>query len=116
MRPDRMTQPAAALPAPLLPIHPLADPVALGKRLGDLPVEALLARLAREFHGRIALVSSFGAEAAVLLHLIAQADPAMPVLFLDTGQLFPETLDHRDRLVRRLGLRDVRSIRPDPVE
>ena len=63
----------------------------------------------------IALVSSFGAESAVLLHLVARADPALPVLFLDTGKLFPETLAYRDRLVEQLGLRDVRSIPPDPA-
>ncbi len=108
-----MTQPDDAPP---LALRPLTDPVALGKRLGGLPTEALLARLAAEYRGRVALVSSFGAEAAVLLHLVAEADPAMPVLFLDTGHLFPETLAHRDRLVRRLGLRDVRSLRPDPAE
>jgi phosphoadenosine phosphosulfate reductase len=108
-----MTQADAAPP---ITLRPLADPVALGERLGGLPADALLARLAAEHRGRIALVSSFGAEAAVLLHLVAGADQAMPVLFLDTGQLFPETLEHRDRLVRRLGLRDVRSIRPDPAE
>ena len=108
-----MTQAAAALP---IPLRRMADPVALGARLGRLPTGALLALLAAEHRGRIALVSSFGAEAAVLLHLVAEADPAMPVLFLDTGHLFPETLEHRDRLVARLGLRDIRSLRPDPAE
>lgn len=92
------------------------DPHSLADRLGALPTEALLCRLAAEFRGRIALVSSFGADAAVLLHLVARADPAMPVLFLDTGQLFPETLAHRDRLVRRLGLTAARSLAPDPAE
>src|SRR5690606_15263026 len=43
------------------------------------------------FPGEIALVSSFGAEAAVLLHLVAQVDPATPVLVLDTGKLFEES-------------------------
>ena len=77
--------------------------------------ELLEAMIRREFAGRIALVSSFGAEAAVLLHLVAQVDPATPVIFLDTGKLFGETLRYRDRLIQHLGLTDVRSIRPDPV-
>jgi len=61
--------------------------------------------------GRVALVSSFGADSAVLLHLVAAIAPATPVLFLDTGQHFAETLAHRDRLVAALGLRDVRTVR-----
>jgi phosphoadenosine phosphosulfate reductase len=66
-----------------------------------------------EFPGRVALVSSFGIEAAVLLHLVASVDPATPVIFLDTGKLFGETLRYRDELIRRLGLRDVRTFVPD---
>ena len=68
----------------------------------------------REFAGRIALVSSFGAESVVLLDLVAQVNRATPVIFLDTGKLFHETAAYRDALVRRLGLADVRTIRPDP--
>jgi phosphoadenosine phosphosulfate reductase len=68
------------------------------------------------FRGSIALVSSFGAEAAVLLHLVAQIDRRVPVIFVDTGKLFGETLRYRDALVDRLGFTDVRSVEPDPVE
>lgn len=64
------------------------------------------------FPGRIALTSSFGAESAVLLHMLGQVAPATPVLFLDTGKLFPETLAYRDLLVASLGLRDVRGVVP----
>ncbi|MCG8442749.1 MAG: phosphoadenylyl-sulfate reductase [Caulobacterales bacterium] len=69
--------------------------------------------LTEEFRGRIAVVSSFGAESAVLLHLVAQMDRHAPVLFLETGMHFPETAEHRDRLAQRLGLTDVRLITPD---
>lgn len=62
--------------------------------------------------GRIALVSSFGAESAVLLHLVARVDPSTPVIFLQTGKLFAETLAYRDQLTALLGLRDVRNIEP----
>jgi len=68
------------------------------------------------FPGRIAVVSSFGAEAAALLALVAAVDPATPVIFLDTGKHFPETLAYRDRLAATLGLTDVRSVAPDPAD
>ena len=54
--------------------------------------------------GDIALVSSFGAESAALLHLVSRIAPDLPVLFLDTGKHFPETLAYRDELAGRLGL------------
>jgi phosphoadenosine phosphosulfate reductase len=62
--------------------------------------------------GKVALVSSFGAESAVLLHMMAQVDPATPVLFLDTGMLFAQTLDYRRALATTLGLTNVRDLRP----
>lgn len=68
-----------------------------------------------EFPGRIAVVSSFGADAAVVLDLVATVDPTTPVIFLDTRKHFGETLRYRDQLVARLGLTDVRTVRPDPV-
>lgn len=74
---------------------------------------AIIAHAAgEEFPGRLAFVSSFGAESAVLLHLMASVDPAIPVLFLDTGKLFGETLRYRSRLQHHLGLEDVRVIGP----
>ena len=72
--------------------------------------------LTGEFAGRAALVSSFGAESAVLLHLVAQIDPHTPILLLNTGRLFGETLHYRDRLQNLLGLSDVRSLAPDPAD
>ena len=72
--------------------------------------------LEEEFAGRTAVVSSFGSESAVLLHMIAQIDPTTPVIFLNTGKLFGETLRYRDRLQDELGLVDVRSIGPHPAD
>ncbi|WP_376096546.1 phosphoadenylyl-sulfate reductase [Roseomonas sp. CCTCC AB2023176] len=95
---------------------PDAAPEALDAAFGHLPAEELVAALCRSHVGRIALVSSFGADSAVLLAMVAAAERAMPVLFLDTGQLFRETLAHRDALVARLGLTDVRTIAPDASE
>ncbi len=73
----------------------------------------LVRAFARDFSGRIALLSSFGAESAVLLHMVSEVDRHIPVIFLDTLKLFPETIAYRDRLVRELRLRDVRIVLPN---
>jgi phosphoadenosine phosphosulfate reductase len=62
----------------------------------------------------IALVSSFGSESAVLLHLVAQIDKAVPLIFINTQKIFGETLAYRDELSERLGFVDLRVYRPDP--
>jgi phosphoadenosine phosphosulfate reductase len=61
--------------------------------------------------GRVALVSSFGAESVVLLHLVSVVAPETPVLFIDTRMLFPETLEYQRQLADQLNLCDVRTIR-----
>jgi phosphoadenosine phosphosulfate reductase len=76
------------------------------------PQEIVCAAVRDIFPERIALVSSFGTESAVLLHMMAVADRATPVLFLDTLKHFDETLDYRDRLVARLRLTNVRTVQP----
>ena len=81
---------------------------------GHLSAQTLLAAMIKtEFPGRIALVSSFGTEAAILLRMVANVDPDTPVIFLETGKLFGETMAYRDTLIKRLGLTDVRSVHPD---
>ncbi|MGO9768059.1 MAG: phosphoadenylyl-sulfate reductase [Roseiarcus sp.] len=88
----------------------------LEDRFARVKASSLL-RLAIEdlFPHRIALVSSFGADSAVLLHMVAGVDKTTPVVFVDTGQLFPETLAYRDELCARLGLGDVVVAEPDPA-
>ena len=78
--------------------------------------DVLHAVLREQIAGDVAVVSSFGAESAVLLHLVAQVAPASPVLFLDTLRHFPETLAYRDALVARLGLTGLVNLTPDPAE
>ena len=78
------------------------------------PLQFLEVMIKKEFPGRIAAVSSFGAESAVLLHMISEIDPTTPVIFLNTGKLFGETLRYRDRLQEKLGLADLRAIGPHP--
>ncbi|MBN9508602.1 MAG: phosphoadenylyl-sulfate reductase [Alphaproteobacteria bacterium] len=81
----------------------------------DTGLTILRRAMTEEFAGRFAVVSAFGADSALLLALAAEINPGVPVLFLETGMHFQQTLDHRDALVARLGLTDVRSIRPDPA-
>ena len=76
------------------------------------PAEVIAAALRAVGRDRLALVSSFGTESAALLKVMANVDPAIPVIFLDTGWLFEETLAYRDTLIAALGLCDVRSIKP----
>lgn len=80
----------------------------------DNPVTLLRAAQA-QFGDRLAVLSSFGAETALLLAFVAEADPAMRVLFLNTGRHFPETLAYRRDLAAFLGLTNVIDIDPDPV-
>jgi phosphoadenosine phosphosulfate reductase len=79
---------------------------------GASPAEVIAAALKAVGREKLALVSSFGTESAALLKVMADVDPAIPVIFLDTGWLFEETLAYRDTLIATLGLRDVRSIKP----
>ncbi len=83
-------------------------------RFARIPALALL-RLAIEdlFPGRIALVSSFGADSVVLLDMVSRIDKATSLVFVDTGQHFPETLEYRDQLLERLGLTGLIEARPD---
>ncbi len=76
------------------------------------PHEVISAALKTVGRENLALVSSFGTESAALLKVMADVDPAIPVVFLDTGWLFEETLAYRDTLIEKLGLRDVRSVKP----
>ena len=80
--------------------------------LRDASPERVLEVALEAFAGRIAMVSSFGSESAVLLHMLSRIDPSLTVLFLDTGHLFGQTLDYRKRLAAKLGLTDVRDLRP----
>jgi len=86
------------------------------KAEGRTSLDLLKWAIEEEFQGKIALVSSFGAESAVLLDLVAQVAPDTPVVFLDTQKLFGETLRYRDQLKERLGLTNILSIEPDPDE
>jgi len=105
---------ALLLPLPSQPIEgelPAAEE--LDRALRDAsPADIIATALRTVGRNKLALVSSFGTQSAALLKVMADVDPAIPVIFLDTGWLFEETLAYRDTLIERLGLRDVRSIKP----
>ncbi|MFO1141697.1 MAG: phosphoadenylyl-sulfate reductase [Amaricoccus sp.] len=80
----------------------------------DARAEDVLAGVLAQFPGEVALVSSFGAEAAVLLHMVSDLDPDLPILMIDSLMLFEETLQYQRDLSARLGLTNVQHLRPDP--
>lgn len=90
---------------------------ALSADFAEASAQDILAHAIRqEFANEIALVSSFGAESVVLLHLVSQVAPETPVVFLDTQKHFAQTLSYRRKLASKLGLTDVRDILPDAEE
>ncbi len=94
-----------------------ADAVRLNRLFRGTETSEMLETVLKEgMVGDIAIVSSFGAESAVLLHLVSRVDANVPVLFLDTGKHFPETLDYRDLLVKQLGLTNLINLVPDAEE
>lgn len=100
---------------------PATDPaVRLARLNGELRQASaqtiLRAAIVREWAGDLTYVSSFGAESAVMLALIAEVDPSLPIQFIDTGMHFPQTLDYRDKLIETLGLTGVRTLVPNEGE
>lgn len=102
---------------------PAADPQEAAARLSQLldqysgmDSHRLLEKvLLDEFKGEIAVSSSFGAEAAVLLKLVADVDKSTPILFIDTGHLFEETVQYKATIEGHLGLTNIQTLKPEPV-
>ena len=92
------------------------EAAALNARFRGVAPEAVLRAVIDEHHGRVALLSSFGAEAALPLELLSRVAPDTPVLFLDTRMHFAQTLDYRHDLAAKLGLTDVRDLSPAVVD
>ncbi len=88
----------------------------LTDRYASLEGATLLAAVREALGGRLALVSSFGTESAVLLALAAEVTPDFPVILVNTGKLFGETLRYRDTLVARLGLTNLREVGPTAAD
>jgi phosphoadenosine phosphosulfate reductase len=97
------------------PAFTQADADALNARFAGVDAATMLREVLSEgLLGRVAVVSSFGTESAVLLHLVARADPATQVIFVDTLKMFPETLEYRKTLLAHLGLTNSSVVTPDP--
>ncbi|WP_054309671.1 phosphoadenylyl-sulfate reductase [Mesorhizobium sp. 1M-11] len=91
-----------------------AQAVAFESLYGHLSPHEIIERAATElFAGELAAVSSFGADSAVLLHMIAGVDRHLPIIFLDTGKHFEETFDYRDALAADFGLTNIQVVIPD---
>lgn len=80
------------------------------------PKELLRVMIAEEFKDEIALFSSFGADSAVLVSMVAEIDPTIPVLFLDTQKHFSETLDYVETLTQHCGLKNLIRLTPDKAK
>lgn len=123
----------AAFSATYQPVEDDAVPIWRRRTLARQAPQTLVERLNRATQGgdaedilraaldpslglKPAILSSFGAEAGVLLSLVARIDPSTPVIFLDTGMHFLQTLTYRKALSERLGLTDVRLVTPDAGE
>ena len=108
----------------LIDIAREAEPSDNGRRAAELsaryesltPQEILRDAIRNQFFGDITLSSSFGADSAVLLHMVSQIDPALPVLFLDTDRHFFQTLQYRDELAAKLGLTNIVVLKADAEE
>lgn len=90
----------------------LLDLAAENERLEGASPEERLAFAVDRWGETLLFTSSFGADSGVLLHLWSRVAPHLPVVFVDTGFLFDETIAYRDALVRQLGLR-IELARPD---
>ncbi len=98
------------------PVFTSDDATALEARFAGVDAPTMLRALFAEGAlGRVAVVSSFGTESAVLLHLVANAWRHVPVIFVDTGKMFAETLAYRATLLAQLQITDATIVRPDPI-
>lgn len=94
-----------------------ADADALNARFKGVAAGDMLKILfAEDQLGRVGVVSSFGTESAVLLHLVMAADRSIPVTFVDTLKMFPETLAYRETLIKQLGIKNSNIVSPDPAK
>ncbi|MEM6636418.1 MAG: phosphoadenylyl-sulfate reductase [Pseudomonadota bacterium] len=105
------------MPLELPPLSAAERAAALNARLRHHSAASVLERALTDPQvGRTALVTSFGAESVALLHLVSVIDRTLPVIFLETEMLFPETLAYQAEVARFLALEDVRIIRPSRTE
>src|SRR5476651_2341715 len=85
-------------------VTPAVDPAAVDRRLSEASASDRIGWALGQFGSSLVLSTSFGAQAAVMLHLVTRLAPDIPVVFVDTGYLFPETYRFADELTKRLRL------------
>jgi len=91
--------------------------MALNGMFDEMDAHGVLERaLTDVLAGDVAVVSSFGADSAVLLHMVSQINPDLPIYFLETGKHFPETLAYVETLKQRFGLTNVIALTPDAAD
>ncbi len=87
----------------------------LKQKYGELEaIDLLRVMISDVFKGKIALISSFGADAALLLELVSEIDNKTPILFLETDKHFLETLEYVETLKNKLNLQNLHFLTPDP--
>ncbi|MBT8035978.1 MAG: phosphoadenylyl-sulfate reductase [Verrucomicrobiae bacterium] len=92
-------------------IHTEADVEKVNAAFESMTAPERISWMHKQFGSRLMLSSSFGLQAAVMLHLVSENAPEMPVVWLDTGYLFPETYQYAEQLIERLSL-DVKVYQP----
>src|SRR5580698_1314989 len=85
-------------------VTPAVDPAAEDRRLSEAPASERISWALGKYKGSLVLSTSFGAQSAVMLHMATRLAPDIPVVFIDTGYLFPETYLFADLLTRRLNI------------
>lgn len=93
--------------------HALKDVEKLNQDFETKKPQEIIAWAIKQFAGKIALTSSFGPESGTLLHMVSEIDKSVPVLFLETGYHFPETLEYKKKLTDRFGLTQVLDLKAD---
>src|SRR5947209_18917581 len=89
-----------------------AEITAANRSLQDAPPDTILRWAVGRFHPRLLMATAFGAEGCCLIHMLAEIEPGVRIVNLDTGYQFPETLELRERIRERYGVA-VEFIRPE---
>jgi phosphoadenosine phosphosulfate reductase len=89
-----------------------AEIAAANRELADAGPQDVLRWAVREFHPHLLMATAFGAEGCCILHMLADIEPTVSVINLDTGYQFAETLELRDRILRTYGIA-VEMVRPE---
>jgi phosphoadenosine phosphosulfate reductase len=88
------------------------DFLAINRSLEGQAPKDILRWAVERYHHRLTMATAFGAEGCCLIHMLSEIEPGVRIFNLDTGYQFPETLELRDRILRRYGI-EVELIRPD---